>query len=43
MEDNVIVLLKSINASLGRLEEAATTKENKPADTADKKRQQTKF
>lgn len=38
MEDNVIVLLKSINASLGRLEEAATTKENKPADTANNKK-----
>lgn len=37
MEDNVIVLLKSINASLGRLEAAASNKENKPADTTNNK------
>lgn len=33
MEDNVIVLLKSINATLGRIESAAFINENKPADT----------
>lgn len=33
MEDNVIVLLKSINATLGRIESTAFINENKPADT----------